>query len=333
MMKYRIAAIIEKGKTIYKENIQKRGVRIGIYALILILSVFFVVFVAYRNWNQLSAQKWNFNLWYLGLSFFLSALGWIPSITAWHYLLKGIGVHLPYRTNLRYYCLSAIPRHVPGLVLYFTSRTILYQDDGISPKTTIVATIIETLMLSMTGFIISLIIFLFHIELLQQYSIVLIAAIISIIIILGIQFLSPLLKKLVILIIRKKEIEPPQLDRKLLFATLVWMAVAWIGGGIDLFLFTRSMIYVDWTLLPLFVGIWCAAGAISMTIGIIVTGFGIREITMTGLLSLYIPPLAALSVSIGFRLAIMTVAELLWTLLLLWLAKMLPSSRKVKFLQ
>ncbi len=65
--------------------------------------------------------------------------------------------------------------------------------------------------------------------------------------------------------------------------------------------------------LPMIIGMWGVAGAVSLTLGIGIQGMGIREITLTALLSLVIPPPSALFVAVAFRV-ILTASEVFWAL-------------------
>lgn len=96
-----------------------------------------------------------------------------------------------------------------------------------------------------------------------------------------------------------------------------------MGGGLLLFLLVRGFIPVEWSTYPVMVGIWGMASAVGLTIGIGVSGMGLREVTLGALLSLVIPPLTAVVVAITFRLVLL-VGEFMWVLLFAWITKSVP---------
>jgi hypothetical protein len=96
--------------------------------------------------------------------------------------------------------------------------------------------------------------------------------------------------------------------------------LAWIGGGWLLYLVSRAVTTVPFMELPHLIGIWGAAGAVSLVAGFLVQGMGLREVTLTMLLTQFMPlPVAAL-VSVLFRL-LLTVGEVLWALTIIWLVE------------
>jgi hypothetical protein len=119
---------------------------------------------------------------------------------------------------------------------------------------------------------------------------------------------------------RKNLEQPSQFSQKKLIISLLWMFIAWGGGGLILFTLAQAITPINWSLIPLMIGIWGAAGAVSLTIGIGIQGMGIREVTLGALLSLIMPPITAIVVAIAFRL-VLTVGEFLWVAFFAWITK------------
>jgi hypothetical protein len=89
--------------------------------------------------------------------------------------------------------------------------------------------------------------------------------------------------------------------------------LAWIGGGSVLYVLANAVTPVSVSQLPALVGAWGAAGAISMSVGLLVSGMGLRELTLTVLLGRLMPLPIAAAVSLLFRL-LLTVGEFAWAL-------------------
>lgn len=293
---------------------QQKRFRTLIYLGILALSGSFIAFITYRNWNQLTSQHWQFDYRYLLFSVLIFSIAMLPSTAGWHSLIRAMGYPLSYRTNLHHYSISAIPRHVPGMVLYLTNRSMLYEEDGVPPMVTLAASAGEIILSGATGFITAMLLFALGLEQLSEYSGVRIAAIVSVIVLILLLFFTPWLNHLVQKVFEHWNIQIRQINNHDLLIALGWYLLAWIGGGFFLFILTRSIIPVEWNILPVMIGIWGAAGAVSLTIGAIIQGLGIREVTMAGLLTLVVPEIAAVVIAVGFRL-VFTLSEVLWALI------------------
>jgi hypothetical protein len=105
--------------------------------------------------------------------------------------------------------------------------------------------------------------------------------------------------------------------------TLLVMFIAWAGGGLILFVLAQAIYPLSWSMYPALIGAWGAAGAVSLTVGIGIQGLGIREITLSAILSLIMPPVIAIILAVVFRL-VLTVGEFLWVMLFIWLTKKPP---------
>jgi uncharacterized membrane protein YbhN (UPF0104 family) len=73
------------------------------------------------------------------------------------------------------------------------------------------------------------------------------------------------------------------------------------------------------------IGAWAAAGAVSLTAGLLVQGMGLREVTLAVLLGNHMPLPVAAAVSLLFRV-LLTVGEFIWALVFSWLATRYPQS-------
>jgi hypothetical protein len=154
-----------------------------------------------------------------------------------------------------------------------------------------------------------------------------IAAFLAVIVILVFLFWSPAFNSLLARLQSRWEIQQPiQIAKREMILSLFWMFIAWIGGGFLLFTLARGFLPLDWSHLPSMVGIWGGAGAISLSLGALIQGMGLREITLAALLSSIMPMLHAIVISIAFRLAL-TVGEILWVAIFAWITRT-PSNRR-----
>lgn len=282
---------------------------------ILLTGVLFISYVLFSNWNQLQIVLIELNYFYVVLAFLLYPVGMLPTAVAWHTLLGAVGIQTGFRVNLRIYSLSCLPRNIPGFVWYIASRSLLYQEHGIPAGVITGVSLGETVLLALTGFALSVLPFFFLGVDLNRLGLISFAPILAIVLLCAVVLSVPTLTRFLqrILPKSKSNLVVLQASRNGLALSLIWMLLAWSGGGLLLFIVLQAVAPVGLGLLPTTIGIWGAAGGASLTVGIGVQGMGIREITLTALLSLVVPPLSAVVVAIAFRV-ILTAGEFFWAL-------------------
>jgi uncharacterized membrane protein YbhN (UPF0104 family) len=322
--------MVQRAKKLWswlRQAMQQKLVRRLLYAGIVLLSLAFIAYFINANWSQLRDQEWTINIVYLILAVILYPLGMFPTVAAWHWLLRAFSAVKPFFLNLRLYALSSLPRHIPGLVWYVTSRTLLYEEHGVRVSVVLAATAFETAMLALSGFITAILIIPLHPNLPEQFNIIRYLIPISVIILVLIFVWAPGSSTLLDKMLKRWQIarEGIQFKRSGLWASLAWMFTAWLGGGILLWISVSGITPIGLDLLPLMVGIWGVAGAVSLTIGLGLQGLGLREVTLGALLSTVISPIEAITAAIAFRL-ILTIGELLWVFLISIIIKDKPAN-------
>ncbi|UCD42963.1 MAG: flippase-like domain-containing protein [Chloroflexota bacterium] len=296
-----------------------------LFVIVLLISIIFIAIAIRTNWTEFREQEIQVDYRYIIAAVLIYPAGMLPTAASWHMLLRTMGVILPFRTDLRIFSLSSLPRHIPGFVWYISSRSILYKEEDIPTTTTVTASAAEIILLALTGFLSTLMLFFSRIAISAEFEPVRTAAYIAVPIIMLLIISIPLVNRLLPFFLQRRGItEIPQIHQGRLIFTLLLMFIAWFGGGLILFVLAQSIYPMGWSMLPAMIGAWGAAGAISLTIGIGIQGLGIREITLGGLLSLLMPPILAIILAILFRL-VLTAGEFLWVLLIIWLTRKPPS--------
>ncbi len=296
-----------------------------LFAITLLISIILITFAIRANWNEFRAQDIQVDYRFIAFAVLIYPAGMLPTAASWHMLLRTTGVTLPFRTNLRIFSLTTLPKRIPGFVWYISGRSLLYQEENIPAATTLTASGAEVILLALTGFLSASLLFLSSIGRSDALESVRTAAYIALPIFLLLIISVPLVNRLLPYFLRRRGFTSiPQIHQGKLIITLLLMFIAWFGGGLILFVLTQAIYPLGWEMLPAMVGAWGAAGAISLTVGIGVQGLGIREITLGGILSLLMPPIIAIILAILFRL-VLTAGEFLWVLLFVWLTKKPPS--------
>jgi uncharacterized membrane protein YbhN (UPF0104 family) len=303
---------------------QNQKTRRLLFLGILLLSLFFIALALRANWSEFKAQDLNFDYRFIILAVLIYPVGMLPTALSWHTLLRTIGVALPFRTNLRIFSLSALPRHIPGFVWYISSRSLLYKEENTPAAVIVTASAADIILLALTGFLSTLMLLVSGIGISQDLNSIRTAAYIAIPILLLLIISIPLVNRLLPYLLKRRGVtEIPSIRQGYLVVTLLVMFIAWAGGGLILFVLAQAIYPLSWSMYPALIGAWGAAGAVSLTVGIGIQGLGIREITLSAILSLIMPPVIAIILAVVFRL-VLTVGEFLWVMLFIWLTKKPP---------
>lgn len=242
----------------------------------------------------------------------------IPTASAWHFLLKLVDQKRSLIKDIYLYNLSSFSRHIPGYIWFISSRSLIYKEENISSKNTLFLTLLETILLSFTGFVMSLPLIWTNRELFPKNTLILIIMLcflmIIILLFLSLKPSGLLMRKLSKKILSEEFIIPSIKNVNLLFS-IISMWFGWIGGGILLLFVIRSFIPIQLSTILLACGIWGFSGAVSLSLGLIIQGFGIREVTIALLLSTILTPFQALTASIIFRL-ILILGEIIWVIVI-----------------
>lgn len=297
---------------------RRRELRLAIGILILIGSFAFLGYATYLGWDTLKAHLRDFNYWFLGLAVLCYPLGFVPTIWNWHAIMSRVGGFNSVRKNARAYCLSCLPKRIPGAIWYIGSRIALYREHEVGAPATLAATAIETITLVLSG--ISVYIVASGLGSLTTHSTLKSSAIVAFILALTAPLWAPVLyrglRKILARVGVSVSVQFSSLDVLYLLGISV---LAWAGGGWILYLVANAVTAVPLGELPNLIGIWGAAGTVSLVTGLLVQGMGLREVTLAILLRRLMPlPLAAV-VSVLFRLLLM-VGEALWALVIMWVA-------------
>lgn len=307
---------------------QPRGkgwwIRMAISGLMLALSFAFMVYVVYAGWDSLRAQFSNLNWWLLGAAFLSYPLGFVPVLWGWHVTMSRVGGCSNARTNVRLYSLSCLPKRIPGSIWYIASRVALYRDHETSPALTLAATAMETAWLVLSGMSVYLLSLAASATALDPRLRGI--AIAGFVLTCAAPMWAPLLLRGVRWLLARRGMSVEIVLRPGDVLRLLGISgLAWVGGGLVLCVLASAVTRVRPADLPALIGAWAAAGAVSLTAGLLVQGMGLREVTLAVLLGRHMPLPVAAAVSLLFRL-LLTVGEFIWALIFSWLATLYPQS-------
>jgi len=321
ILKSKILSTTKKLYSFFSEQLNNKSKRRLINSLILVLSFVFVIYIVITNWTDLSQKTFEIKYQFIILAIFFYPLGMLPTVAAWHTLLKSLYINVPFSENLKIHTYTLLPRHIPGLIWYVSSRTVMYKDINISGKKILFATSLETILLILTGSTISIIWLPFSRKTDEHYIILVLSSILALVIVFLINIFSHKINEFIFSLQRRVGItDPMKIKKKEIIISLLWMFCAWIGGGLILFILSYGFTSVKWYQLFYIIGMWGATGAISLSIGSLIQGMGLREISLSLLLSTIFPIINAVVIAISFRL-VLTISEIIWLILYKWISK------------
>lgn len=309
----------------------KKGwwIRVAAGGVLLTASFFFLGYVVYQGWDTFLPLLRQVDWRLVGLAFALYPLGLVPVTWAWHRMMSRIGGCKDARTNVRLYCLSSLPKRIPSSIWYIASRIVLYRDRDVRPAVTLAATALETTWFVLAGFALYLLSLPFGTGLSEpgelDWRLIGVAGT-CLVLALSSSLWAPLLLRGVRWLLGRLGVALPiVLNAWDVLSFLGISGLAWIGGGIVLYVLANAVTSVPVSQLPALLGAWGAAGATSMSAGLLVSGMGLRELTLTVLLGRLMPLPVAAAVSLLFRL-LLTVGEFVWALVFVALTRLASES-------
>jgi len=285
--------------------------------IVVTLSFFVLAYALLRNWNDVRRYEWRLYYPSLLLSFAAYCLALFLAISAWSLLLRRMGEHSSFKTDAKIYCSTNLARRMPAIgdVSLVTSRIYLYEKAGIGNAAIALVLLWEVVLQFVSAAVISVASLPFTINpLLADHWQLLLFVLPLIVVVVRPGILNTVIN-FVLTKSGHKRTEAILTHRDTLTAASLYMGV-WIGGGITLYLFANAVHPIPLTYVSSIIGIWALTGLISRATLFVPGSLGLREATLSLLLSPYIPLPRAVIISVLFRLW-MIVCETIWAMVTL----------------
>jgi glycosyltransferase 2 family protein len=299
------------------KKVGKRVLQIGLPLVILAIFSYSVQ----RNWNQLTAYKFDWNPWLLALSFLGFFLQELSYGLIWRKVLMRLGAQLDLRAALRIYLASEFVRYIPGNVWHVLTRIIWVGKYGVSRSVALASMTVELITKLAAGVLIFALSLLFWSDigavqkLVHGTPIVVglgVALILGLLIGLHPRVLNGLLNGA----LRVLKRDPVVLTLRygdILLVTFYWL-VSWSIAGIAFYVLLLSLLpTVPVSILPICIGIYAIAWDIGFVSFITPSGLGFREGAIVGIFALAVPFLPTTVAGILALLSrlVSTIAELI----------------------
>lgn len=272
--------------------------------IIVVAIFFFLGKMVWENWVQVKDAPFTLKPFPLILSTLVFTLSYFIQVWAWYLITLKLGIALSPSETLKNWFYSQLGKYLPGKVWLFLGRFYFYESKGKSKKAISIAlylematVIIAAVLISCAGFFLSREIRTFSTEGWVGWLILIfMLAFISI---------HPRVLKIVlnwILVLFKKDPITLSISYSDVLRVLSVCILAWLVGGVGLYLFVDSVIPVSIKHILFLTG----ALAFSSTLGMVAlfapSGLGVREGTLVYILSTIIPAPIAVVISILTRL-------------------------------
>jgi len=229
--------------------------------------------------------------------------------------MSRLGEISDFGTNVKIYCYSCLPKHIPGVIWHIASRIYLYEERGVAYSVALLGTILETMILIVSGLLIYLLSLPID-SLGKTIHGLRVSSALLIVIPLGVVLHRATFNRVFGFLSKRFKcpavVSMTQRDMSIL---LFIYSLAWIVGGMVLYLLANAVCVVPISKLPALIGIWAATGTVSLITSFVLSGPGAITITMSLLLGNYVPLPVAIVISLLFRI-LLTVGEVFWALVL-----------------
>ncbi len=303
---------------------QNRGFK-AIAALIVAGASFvFLGFGLYSNWQELAQYEWNIDYRYLLASSAIYPVSFLLIASVWSLVISRLGGFSDYFRNLQIYCYSGLTKYIPGTFWYVLGRAYFYEKEGIAKSLTALGSLWELALAAFSGLAVYLCLMMYsgqvHTGPLNYLLLLLVP--------LGFVVLYPSGSSAALKYFLKKRAGNISLIRSR--DALAWIALyalAWLLGGLAFYLQVNMIFPVPLARLPAVASFLVISGVISQLAFFIPAGLGIREVSLSLLLSAYVPFGIAVVIALVFRLW-MTLSEVFWTLVTLLVCRAAKSLRE-----
>ena len=306
-----IAALLTKLRNKAEFIVRWKKLRVVVPAVIFALCFSILGYSLHKNWAALAAFQWKINYPQIALSFILYTFDLTLAVLGWSLIVSKLAGFSDFRKNLKIYCYSNIASRLPGTVWYIISRAYLYEQQGIAKSVISIGSLLEMVLIILSGILTYFLFlpFLSPISALRN-PLPLIA-----LLLLGLLLTHPATLRAILQRFARGKV-PYDLRYR---DTLVWLGiyvVVWIVGGLVLYFAVNVFYPLPLTQLPEVIGAWTLSGVAASLVFFSPSGLGIRELTLSFLLSHYIPTPLAIVVAVGMRVGL-TVYEAFWAVVAL----------------
>lgn len=293
-----------------------------VYLLILSLGILVSIgTITLQNWENIVSFPWQFR-WInivAGALTHLLALGTL--FFGWYQMMRRLGRSENWRRDFEVYSFSILARRIPTPIWYIGSRLYLYREYKVAPAVVLSATGLETVLIAMSG-IVCYLLFLPFYRYAYAHSWSREFGVACLLILLGALMLFPnFLIDITNWVLRL--LGRPRFSALVTRMDLVtWETIylsTWLLDGISLYLTVSGLVPAPPPLVDI-LGVSTVSALVSLATLALPAGLWLKELTMSALLSVWMPLSVGITIAICYRL-MHTLLEMLWAFLGYWIGR------------
>jgi hypothetical protein len=258
-----------------------------------------------NNLDTLLAARDNLRIWPILLTVPVFFLGELLSSIAWARIMNDLTTPLPALRHQLIFVVTHAARRIPGTVWHVIGRVAWYERLGISKAVSVLANVLEMVLMIWSGLILSVLLLPFISQARQFSAWQFIAGIV-----LSGLVLHPRVLHFILARFGQGE-QAKKLPYTRVLGWLGYFLLIWLIGGSILYLLINAIYPVPITVLPLCIGAWAITGVAATIVLVLPSGLGLSEATLSLLLSTQVPSSIAVTAAILMRV-ILTVLEFLF---------------------
>lgn len=269
-------------------------------AIFLLLTVVVIGSLIAGNWKLFRDYEWQIRpIWMLYAVMFVLIDMFLGAVV-WHSLCARFLKYPHLRTNIKIWWYANLARRIPGTVWFIASRAILYEAVGVAKLPVSLLSGLEMALIFVSGIITTLLTLPFWIlpsEVTQNINLI---WFLPIIVILSVTMVHPRVLERIWRIFSRQG----PTERLYWRDTTTWLLqyiVIWGFGGLALYCLINFFHPLPASGVIASIGMWALASTISLAGTLTITGLGLREVTLTLLLTPFVPLPVALVVVIVLR--------------------------------
>lgn len=276
---------------------RRKGV---VSAIFLLLTAVVIGSLIAGNWGILRNYEWQIRPSWLIYAFLFILVDMFLGAVVWHSLCVRFLKYPHFLTNIKIWWYANLARRIPGTVWFIASRAILYETVGVAKLPVSLLSGLEMVLIFVSGIVTTLLTLPFWVLPAEVTRNIDLIWFLPIIVILCVILVSPqVFGKIWQLFNRQASTE-----RLYWRDTTTWLLqyiVVWSVGGLALFCLINFFIPLPVTSAIAAIGMWALAGTISLAGALTITGLGLREVTLTLMLTQIVPLPVALVIVIFSR--------------------------------
>jgi uncharacterized membrane protein YbhN (UPF0104 family) len=279
---------------------KRRWLRNIVVAAGLALAFFVIGNIVYRNRADFQTFPWRLNPWPLVGAAVALVITFGLNVLMWSLISRTFGSQVGFWKDVEIYSFSTVVRRLPGAIWQLAGRTYLYYQADTTLAVPLWGTFWELVVQITSAMLLTLLMLVLSPRLLSRFP----GGFFWLFLLIPIGWL--VLRPQDVAVVAKRVAPSVVSDTSITRRTVaVWLGLytlIWTMGGAILYLLICAFGQHTWHLFPVSVGIVAASGVLSIIVSPIPGGLGLREITLTLLLQLYVQSPVAVTVAILLRL-------------------------------